>query len=236
MKWSWKVSQLSALLTFSITLLLESQTVSTTMERHTQDLQENSRIRKQNLQIPVMDFAKVDIEVGTRILLSCFNTSVTTLNILIWKVELRNGSRCLLSFRTDKNDTFRNCSERMTWVSTPLLNFSLYLDSVDLTDEGNYICETVTSEGTFTRITTVTVLGPPSHTALYASIYSMASIMTICFSLGLFLLQKKEGLRKCCRSMNPDVIFPYAQENVQDDEVEPYASYIEKANVIYNSV
>ncbi|XP_029434547.1 cell surface glycoprotein CD200 receptor 1-A-like isoform X2 [Rhinatrema bivittatum] len=307
----------------------ESQSECISVEKQTPANQENnSSIDKQELQNTVANSEKgilsdpitINAKVGTRIVLSCFNTSLALLTILTWKVELWDGYYCLLSFRTDSNNTFNNCST-MTWNSRPDLNSSLHIDPVELTNEGNYTCETATVEGNFNKITIVSVLVPPvvsltrdssggalcqasagkpaawiswspgssehtetkqhtngtvtvtsryrtsnmnetdvtctvshpmfsqswnqsivlsgtsSHTALYAGISSGASIIIIIGTfLGLFLLHKQVGLRKCCRSTSPDVTLSYAQENVQDDEVEPYASYVEKANVIYNCV
>ncbi|TFK04838.1 colipase [Platysternon megacephalum] len=52
----------------------------------------------------------------------------------------------------------------MDWKSSPGTDTALQIQQVTLTDEGCYSCETVHSDGTFTRTYTLTVLVPPAVT------------------------------------------------------------------------
>ncbi|KAH1185639.1 hypothetical protein KIL84_018388 [Mauremys mutica] len=102
----------------------------------------------------------VSAVVGTRAVLRCPNTSVSSLILVIWKIGPKSGSHCLLAYRADANKTDRtNCSERMTWESSPDHDPALQIHPVRLADEGNYTCEIATSDGTFCLVSALTVLG-----------------------------------------------------------------------------
>ncbi|XP_039373450.1 cell surface glycoprotein CD200 receptor 1-B-like [Mauremys reevesii] len=104
----------------------------------------------------------VSAVVGTRAVLRCPNTSVSSLILVIWKIGPKSGSHCLLAYRADANKTDRtNCSERMTWESSPDHDPALQIHPVRLADEGNYTCEIATSDGTFCLVSALTVLVPP---------------------------------------------------------------------------
>ncbi|NWU29793.1 MOR1A protein, partial [Dyaphorophyia castanea] len=83
--------------------------------------------------------------------------------LVTWK---RNcSSCCLLSYRSDQNETAKlNCSERITWKYSPASDPALRIYPVDLRDEGNYTCETVSSEGNFNFFSSLTVIVPPTVT------------------------------------------------------------------------
>uniref|UniRef100_A0A8C3FA49 Ig-like domain-containing protein n=1 Tax=Chrysemys picta bellii TaxID=8478 RepID=A0A8C3FA49_CHRPI len=102
---------------------------------------------------------------GSSVNLTCGDISRVDLVIVIWKIRPRTGNHCQLAYRTDLNKTGRtNCSERMDWKSSPDTDSALQIRQVTLTDEGCYTCETFTSDGTFIRTYTLTVLVPPAVT------------------------------------------------------------------------
>nr|XP_042711737.1 cell surface glycoprotein CD200 receptor 1-A-like [Chrysemys picta bellii] len=112
-----------------------------------------------------MDNIRVYKIAGSSVNLTCGDISRVDLVIVIWKIRPRTGNHCQLAYRTDLNKTGRtNCSERMDWKSSPDTDSALQIRQVTLTDEGCYTCETFTSDGTFIRTYTLTVLVPPAVT------------------------------------------------------------------------
>uniref|UniRef100_A0A674ICU6 Ig-like domain-containing protein n=1 Tax=Terrapene triunguis TaxID=2587831 RepID=A0A674ICU6_9SAUR len=108
--------------------------------------------------------------VGTKAVLRCPNTSVSSLILVIWKIRPKSESHCSLAYRADANKTDRtNCNERMTWQSSPDHDPALQIHPVRLADEGNYICEIATSDGTFCLVSALTVLVPPVVTLTHGS-------------------------------------------------------------------
>ncbi|NXI21587.1 MOR1A protein, partial [Sterrhoptilus dennistouni] len=76
-----------------------------------------------------------------------------------------SSSCCLLSYRTDFNETSRqNCSERITWKYSSASDPALRIYPVNLGDEGNYTCEIVNREGNFKIFSSLTVIVPPTVT------------------------------------------------------------------------
>nr|XP_008164884.2 cell surface glycoprotein CD200 receptor 1-B-like [Chrysemys picta bellii] len=108
--------------------------------------------------------------VGTKAVLRCPNTSVSSLILVIWKIRPKSESHCSLAYRADANKTDRtNCNERMTWESSPDHDPALQIHPVRLADEGNYTCEIATSDGTFCLVSALTVLVPPVVTLTHGS-------------------------------------------------------------------
>ncbi|CAM4419474.1 unnamed protein product [Lepidochelys olivacea] len=108
--------------------------------------------------------------VGTRAVLRCRNTSVSSLISVVWKIRSKTGSHCLLAYRADTNKTDKtNCNERMTWESSPYHDPALQIHPVRLADEGNYTCEIATSDGTFCLVSALIVLVPPAVTLTHDS-------------------------------------------------------------------
>lgn len=101
---------------------------------------------------------RVSVEAGHEAVLSCPNISKVPLLLVTWKMSC--SSSCRFSFRRDQNKTSReNCSERITWKYSPVSDPALRIYPVNLRDEGNYICETSNSEGTFCFLSSLTVIG-----------------------------------------------------------------------------
>uniref|UniRef100_A0A8C3ST35 Ig-like domain-containing protein n=1 Tax=Chelydra serpentina TaxID=8475 RepID=A0A8C3ST35_CHESE len=97
--------------------------------------------------------------------LRCPNASVSSLISVVWKIRSKTGSHCLLAYRADTNKTDKtNCSEKMTWESSPYHDPALQIHPVRLADEGNYTCEIATGDGTFCLVSALTVLVPPAVT------------------------------------------------------------------------
>ncbi|KAM9171068.1 cell surface glycoprotein CD200 receptor 1-B-like isoform 2-T2 [Pangshura tecta] len=112
----------------------------------------------------------VSAVVGTRAVLRCPNTSMSSLILVIWKIRPKSGSHCTLAYRADANKTDRtSCNERMTWESSPDYDPALQIHPVQLADEGNYICEIAASDGTFSLASALTVLVPPVVTLTHDS-------------------------------------------------------------------
>ncbi|XP_014373758.2 cell surface glycoprotein CD200 receptor 1-B-like [Alligator sinensis] len=102
---------------------------------------------------------------GSRVLLTCPSPSWESLVTVTWKIRPRKGAHCSLYYREDTHTVGRTaCIERLNWKPEPEQNFTLQLSSVELTDEGLYICEIVSSDGNFDRCYHLTVLVPPKVT------------------------------------------------------------------------
>uniref|UniRef100_A0A8C0GZP1 Ig-like domain-containing protein n=1 Tax=Chelonoidis abingdonii TaxID=106734 RepID=A0A8C0GZP1_CHEAB len=112
----------------------------------------------------------VSAVVGTRAVLRCPNTSMSSLILVIWKIRPKSGSHCSLAYRADASKTDRtNCNERMTWESNPDHDPALQIHPVRLADEGNYTCEIATGDGTFCLASALIVLVPPVVTLTHDS-------------------------------------------------------------------
>ncbi|KFP88906.1 Cell surface glycoprotein CD200 receptor 1, partial [Apaloderma vittatum] len=100
---------------------------------------------------------------GHEALLSCPYVSEASLLMVTWKMKC--STCCLLSYRSDHNETRKvNCSERMMWKYSPGSDPALRIYPVNLSDEGNYTCEVVSSEGNFHFPSSLSVTVPPTVT------------------------------------------------------------------------
>ncbi|KYO22372.1 cell surface glycoprotein CD200 receptor 1-A precursor [Alligator mississippiensis] len=258
---------------------------------------------------------------GSWVLLTCPSPSWESLVTVTWKIRPQKGADCSLAYREDTHTVVRTtCSERLDWKPEPEQNFTLQLSSVELTDEGFYICEIVSSDGNFDRCYHLTVLVPPKVTVncdgsgnvvckaaagkpaaqiswvpevchstkdeshpdgtvtvlsthianatadsqvtcsvshptgnqslsigchsgnekvyiLVPCVASLAGLMIgILFLLAFIYCYKLHHSRICQKTKTPETA---PTENVQDDhdlELEPYTIFVQKENVIYNSV
>uniref|UniRef100_A0A7M4E8M5 Ig-like domain-containing protein n=1 Tax=Crocodylus porosus TaxID=8502 RepID=A0A7M4E8M5_CROPO len=117
------------------------------------------------LPFPVLSPEKISRSASSRVLLPCPSPSWDRLVTVTWKIRPWSGAHCSLAYRDDTHTVNRtNCSESLDWKSEPEQNFTLQLPSVQLTDEGFYICEIVTSDQNFHRCYRLTVLVPPKVT------------------------------------------------------------------------
>ncbi|XP_075053434.1 cell surface glycoprotein CD200 receptor 1-B-like [Mixophyes fleayi] len=103
--------------------------------------------------------------IGHSVVLQCEGDVTLTMSV-IWKIHLLNNNNCLLSrYISNELKLHNNCSERIKYD-----NLSLTIHSVQISDEGNYRCETVTGyNGTFINVTTLQVLAEPSVTLVLNS-------------------------------------------------------------------
>uniref|UniRef100_A0A8C3TKU4 CD80-like immunoglobulin C2-set domain-containing protein n=1 Tax=Catharus ustulatus TaxID=91951 RepID=A0A8C3TKU4_CATUS len=95
--------------------------------------------------------------------LSCPRISKVDCILVLWKMNC--STCCVLSYRRDINETKRNnCSERITWKYSPVIDLALRIYPVNLKDEGNYTCQIVSGEGNFDCFFSLTVIVPPTVT------------------------------------------------------------------------
>ncbi|XP_023407577.1 cell surface glycoprotein CD200 receptor 1 isoform X3 [Loxodonta africana] len=104
--------------------------------------------------------------VGTKAVLACPPVPLETLIGVTWKIIFRDNTSCTKAYREDKNATVEtNCTDkRITWASRANQNFSLHIDPVAITHDGNYTCEMATSNGNFHHGYHLQVLVPPKTT------------------------------------------------------------------------
>ncbi|XP_071612252.1 cell surface glycoprotein CD200 receptor 1-B-like isoform X2 [Heliangelus exortis] len=116
----------------------------------------------------------VSVKTGHEAVLSCPYFSKVPLLMVTWKTKC--STCCLLAYRADRNETRRlNCSARLMWKYSPGRDPALRIYPVNLGDEGNYTCETVSGEGNFLFFSSLTVTVPPTVT-----LTSDKSSMAVC--------------------------------------------------------
>nr|XP_005294573.2 cell surface glycoprotein CD200 receptor 1-A-like [Chrysemys picta bellii] len=207
--------------------------------------------------------ARVSKIAGSSINLNCSNVSMVNLVAVIWKIRPRTGNHCILGYRRDLNKTNRtNCSERMDWKYSPETDSALQIRQVTLTDEGCYSCETSTSDGNFNQAYTLTVLSNSKETSItclvshpawntsqskecpsdngnmFLQYFAIsAGLLGILFILAFIFLCKLHHGRICYKSKIPESAPTHnVQDSIEQQELEPYASYVQKENMIYNTV
>ncbi|XP_071989353.1 cell surface glycoprotein CD200 receptor 1-A-like isoform X2 [Engystomops pustulosus] len=165
--------------------------------------------------------------VGSATTLHC-NHSIVNFTMVTWRVKLPNQSSCFLSTRG--NVIERNCSHRIQ-LDLDKERTSLRIHDIVLLDEGNYTCEIVNRTGTFRDTVSLQVLVAEGH-----NIYLiLGGTIVFVLLLGIFLFWKRSNIRNCLsvKKDNPDT-----RENPDMivEEVEPYASFTETVNTIYDSI
>lgn len=103
---------------------------------------------------------------GDNIVMTVGDSSVLTciikgkISMLTWTINPKVGGPCTLVYRIDKNVTHRtNCSDNINWTFRAGLAPALLIQQVGIAQEGNYLCETASTEGNFRRTYNLTVLG-----------------------------------------------------------------------------
>ncbi|XP_078246070.1 cell surface glycoprotein CD200 receptor 1 isoform X2 [Pogona vitticeps] len=81
--------------------------------------------------------------------------------LAVWRIYLKNGTSCYISYKRETNSTERNCSKNMNWVSRPDQISALRLKSPEFSSEGIYMCSIAYARGTFIYKYNLTVLAPP---------------------------------------------------------------------------
>ncbi|KAJ7424630.1 cell surface glycoprotein CD200 receptor 1-A-like [Willisornis vidua] len=171
---------------------------------------------------------RVSVTMGDNTVLTCpLKPNIT---LVTWKIDPKVGGHCSLGYRTDKNETnTTNCSDSMNWNSRPDVNTSLEIRQVGIAQEGNYTCEVVSTEGNFHKMYHLTVLEEVSF-KLY--VYIIPFLLSIMIFMAFIYYFKFHSNRLCHKTKPPET------DPIQNDtmEVEPYTTYVQKENVIYNSV
>ncbi|NXE91042.1 MOR1B protein, partial [Menura novaehollandiae] len=97
--------------------------------------------------------------VGDSSVLTCpFKGNVT---LITWKISPKAGGLCTLAYRADTNTTHTNCSNSIKWKVRPDLAPDLEVRQVEVSQEGNYTCKVVSTDGNFHTTYHLTVLAPP---------------------------------------------------------------------------
>ncbi|XP_044298625.1 cell surface glycoprotein CD200 receptor 1 isoform X2 [Varanus komodoensis] len=96
--------------------------------------------------------------IGTEAVLNCPPESY---DLIVWNIELKNGTNCHISYMSKNDTTERNCTENMNWLSRPDQRPDLRIQSPQLFSEGTYKCSVVTINGTFSYETFLSILVPP---------------------------------------------------------------------------
>ncbi|XP_019383223.1 PREDICTED: cell surface glycoprotein CD200 receptor 1-A-like isoform X2 [Gavialis gangeticus] len=156
------------LLTIVVSMVMLGSQAGNTTEPKTQPKEENNSDPQEKCKAcRTQSIANENISgsAGSRVLLPCASPSWDSLVAVTWNIQPWSGAHCSLAYRNDTHMVTRtNCSERLDWKSEPEQNFTLQFPSVQLTDEGFYICEIVTSDGNFHQCYCLTVLVPPKVT------------------------------------------------------------------------
>ncbi|XP_043849430.1 cell surface glycoprotein CD200 receptor 1-like [Dromiciops gliroides] len=107
--------------------------------------------------------SSVSVWVHTKAVFSCYTYPMKNLIMAMWKILPRDKIPCIMTYRSDKNETKEtNCSDkRITWESRPDQNLALQIDSVKTEDDGYYECVIATSDGIFQSGHHLNVLVPP---------------------------------------------------------------------------
>ncbi|XP_025055477.1 cell surface glycoprotein CD200 receptor 1-A-like [Alligator sinensis] len=156
------------LLTIITSMVMLGSQAGNTTEPKTQPKEENNSNLQEKQEVcrpQSITYENISGSTGSKLLLTCPSSSWENLIIVTWKIRPRKGAHCSLAYREDTRTGNRTtCSERLDWKPEPEQNFTLQLSSVELTDEGFYICEIVSSDGNFHRCYHLTVLVPPEVT------------------------------------------------------------------------
>ncbi|XP_032844144.1 cell surface glycoprotein CD200 receptor 1-B-like [Tyto alba] len=105
----------------------------------------------------------VSVVAGDEAVLSCPYVSEVPLLMVTWKMKC--SACCFLAYRSDHNMTRKlNCSKRFMWKYSPDSDPAIRIYPVNLSDEGNYTCEIVSTEGNFLFFSSLTVIVHPTVT------------------------------------------------------------------------
>ncbi|XP_075054349.1 cell surface glycoprotein CD200 receptor 1-B-like isoform X1 [Mixophyes fleayi] len=112
------------------------------------------------IQFPVTVGFVMSARISSSVVLQCEGDVTHTMVALIWKIHLLNNYKCLFSSYNLNDSLYNNCSARIKYS-----DLSLTIDSAQISDGGNYRCETATAySGTFINVTTLQVFSEPSVT------------------------------------------------------------------------
>ncbi|KAJ8388401.1 hypothetical protein AAFF_G00134270, partial [Aldrovandia affinis] len=86
-------------------------------------------------------------EAGKDASLRCTNITVDELIMEVWRVKRRDGDDCRVSWQFGNHETNSTCDSRVT-IQQEEDRVILHISHFSSSDEGNYTCKTVSSEGT----------------------------------------------------------------------------------------
>ncbi|XP_078512882.1 cell surface glycoprotein CD200 receptor 1-A-like [Lissotriton helveticus] len=94
------------------------------------------------------------------IAINCSTKPITQLSSRVWKITTPN-TYCIMSFRAHDGKTIANCSENLGSKPGNETFSVLLINTVGIKDDGIYICETSSVEGTYFSNITLNVQVPP---------------------------------------------------------------------------
>eukprot|EP00064_Thunnus_orientalis_P005954 superscaffoldBa00000600_g5968 len=146
---------------------------------------------------------------------------------VLWKIELKY-KECRIAHSND-GQSEDSCNDGKSLQNTPTIY--LHIPNFSNDDVGTYQCETVYTGGADAHMINVDIIAD-SH-------FTLICILTVVISIAvlagiLFLAQKKLTILRCSKQADtsPSKPLPTAEDV---EEVEPYASYVQRVNSIYNS-
>ncbi|XP_069886348.1 cell surface glycoprotein CD200 receptor 1 isoform X2 [Dipodomys merriami] len=166
--------------------------------------------------------------VGEQAVLCCPLQHWEEVLITTWEIIQTNKVPCRIAYMRSTNEIVNNnCTdEQITWIFKPDQRPDLQIDVVALIHEGYYKCEIAEPNGNYYHGYNLQVLGAQTGKS-YAK-YIISSIILLII-MGFICFLKSSSFRKC-KSEKPDSI-----PVVEEDEMQPYASYTEKSNTLYDT-
>ncbi|KAM8770928.1 cell surface glycoprotein CD200 receptor 1-like isoform 2-T2 [Rhynchonycteris naso] len=156
---SWRASDLQ--LPLILTVILVAACLSAGVDVLVTSSNSTQQRAKDNTSANISQHILMD----TKAELSCPPIPLTNVILIIWKIILGDKPLCMRSYRRDKNETTKNCTdERIIWPYRPDQNSSLQIDPVAITHDGHYECEVVTPNGNFHYTYNLQVLVAPEIT------------------------------------------------------------------------
>ncbi|OBS77957.1 hypothetical protein A6R68_19655 [Neotoma lepida] len=177
---------------------------------------------------------------GTKALLCCPAIPLTKAVVITWEISPRDQPHCRISYRVETKETNEtNCTDRrITWASTPDQSPDLQINAVGLNHDGYYSCEIATPEGNFQERYDLQVLVPPEVT-LSPGKNRTAVCEAIAGKPAAQIFWTPDGN---CKTMNEShsngtvTVRSTCHWEHKNDDMQPYASYTEKSNPLYDTV
>ncbi|XP_028993461.1 uncharacterized protein si:ch211-214p13.9 isoform X2 [Betta splendens] len=182
---------------------------------------------------------------GDNATLMCSNKTWMNMLFEIWDISLKHKN-CKITFNIDGRSE-NTCEDDKALRNTTEFQSYLQIPAFSANDQGVYRCESVYSGGIDLVEFTVSASDFPAPGATNTStngrvegrknfpwIYIPIGVLTFVLLVGFFIFAQKKLiiLRRCCQA-DKSALKTSATEDVE--EVEPYASYVQRVNSIYNS-
>ncbi|XP_061092797.1 uncharacterized protein LOC133125095 [Conger conger] len=177
---------------------------------------------------------------GTNVSLLCSNRTFNTLIMENWNIKRRGGDGCSVGFLSEKNGTHSTCDSRIT-IQQKSDHVILHISPFKPSDEGNYTCQTHFSEGeeiihfhvtaeSNVNASEVQHRQPPPTGIVIWMVCSFGALLTLIVLSSVIIWGKLQSKRR--KKLGERERFKFHTEEIQD--MEPYITYTEKTNVIYN--